>query len=136
MPYSRFVQIGRVALVNYGDDEGKLCTIVDVLDHSHVLVDGPKALTGVQRQVVNIRRLALTDLVTKVPRSAKSKVVAKYFTEAGVQQKFEDSAWGQKLARRAKRASTTDFDRFKVMIARKQRASIVNKHANLLKKRK
>lgn len=36
MSFSRFVQVGRVAVINYGDDEGKLCTIIDVVDHNRV----------------------------------------------------------------------------------------------------
>ena len=34
MGYSRFVEIGRVAMINYGDDYGKLCVIMDVLGHN------------------------------------------------------------------------------------------------------
>ncbi len=36
MGYTRFVEIGRVCLINYGDDAGKLCTIVDILDGQRV----------------------------------------------------------------------------------------------------
>jgi large subunit ribosomal protein L14e len=36
MGYTRFVEIGRVALINFGEDAGKLCTIVDILDGSRV----------------------------------------------------------------------------------------------------
>lgn len=35
-PFTRFVEIGRVALVNYGPDEGKLAVIIDVLDQNRV----------------------------------------------------------------------------------------------------
>ncbi|ESR41795.1 Ribosomal L14e domain-containing protein [Citrus sinensis] len=34
MPLKRYVEIGRVALVNYGKDYGKLVVIVDVLDQN------------------------------------------------------------------------------------------------------
>ncbi|GAU43010.1 hypothetical protein TSUD_28290 [Trifolium subterraneum] len=34
MPFKRFVEIGRVALVNYGEDYGKLVVIVDVIDQT------------------------------------------------------------------------------------------------------
>ncbi|PHT80418.1 hypothetical protein T459_18470 [Capsicum annuum] len=34
MPFKRFVEIGRVALVNYGKDYGKLVVIVDVIDQN------------------------------------------------------------------------------------------------------
>jgi hypothetical protein len=37
-PYKRFVQIGRVVLVSFGPDAGKLAVIVNVLDHNRVRV--------------------------------------------------------------------------------------------------
>jgi hypothetical protein len=36
--FTRFVEIGRVALINYGPLEGKLCTIIDVVDEKRVRV--------------------------------------------------------------------------------------------------
>ena len=37
--FERYVEIGRVALVNYGKDYGKLVTIVDVVDQNRVRGD-------------------------------------------------------------------------------------------------
>lgn len=36
MPFTRNVEIGRVALINYGAEAGKLVVIVDVVDHNRV----------------------------------------------------------------------------------------------------
>ena len=36
MPYSRYVEVGRVALVNYGPEYGKLVVITDVVDQNRV----------------------------------------------------------------------------------------------------
>ena len=36
MPFTRFVEVGRVALINYGPECGKLCTIIDVVDAKRV----------------------------------------------------------------------------------------------------
>ena len=36
--FKRFVEIGRVALINSGPDEGKLCVIVDVVDQNRVSI--------------------------------------------------------------------------------------------------
>lgn len=44
MPFKRTVEIGRVALCNYGPDAGKLYVIVDVLDGQRVR--GPAASQG------------------------------------------------------------------------------------------
>jgi len=34
--YKRFVEVGRVALINDGPDQGKLCVIIDVVDQRRV----------------------------------------------------------------------------------------------------
>lgn len=34
--YKRFVEIGRVVLINEGPDQGKLCVIIDVVDQRRV----------------------------------------------------------------------------------------------------
>ena len=44
MPFKRYVEIGRVALVNYGEDYGKLVVIVDVLDQNRVMLTTPSFL--------------------------------------------------------------------------------------------
>ena len=34
--FTRFVEVGRVVLINYGPDAGKLATIIDVVDAKRV----------------------------------------------------------------------------------------------------
>ena len=43
-----------------------------------------------------------------------------------MQDKWNSTAWAKKLAVRKTRANLTDFDRFKVMIAKKQKSKIIN----------
>ena len=74
MSFKRFVELGRVALINYGEQEGKLCTIVDVIDNNRVLVDGP--LTGVKRQSINLKRIQLTDIKIPAKHNASQKCAA------------------------------------------------------------
>lgn len=38
MPFQRYVEIGRVAMINYGSDYGKLVVISDVVDQNRVSV--------------------------------------------------------------------------------------------------
>ena len=38
MPFKRYVEIGRVAFVNYGEEYGKLVVIVDVIDQNRVII--------------------------------------------------------------------------------------------------
>ena len=61
MPYARKVEVGRVGLICYGPDTGKLCTIINILDINRVLVDGPVALTGCHRHELNLNRNTTSD---------------------------------------------------------------------------
>ncbi len=71
------MEIGRVCLITYGPDRGKLCTILDVVDNNKALVDGPESVTGVRRQVLNFRRMELTDFTVPILRNAREKTLKK-----------------------------------------------------------
>jgi len=119
--FTRFVQIGRVCLINYGPYEGKLCVILDVIDQNRALVSGPSS--GVPRQALNFKRMALTDFRIRINRSARNKVVAKALETEKIKEKWEQTSDAKRLATRAKRANLTDFDRFKVMVLKKKEKS-------------
>eukprot|EP00121_Abeoforma_whisleri_P006751 Awhi_evm3s6146 len=120
MVYHRFVQIGRVAMVNKGPEVGKLCVIVDVLDEKNVYVDGTS--TGVARKVIGLKNLQLTDYVIKISKGARTKTVTKEFVAADVNAKWEKTAWFKKLAQRKRRSELTDFERFQVQALRQKRS--------------
>ncbi|KAL3899955.1 MAG: hypothetical protein SGCHY_001676 [Lobulomycetales sp.] len=134
MPSSqRFVEVGRVVMMTYGPDAGKLAVIVDIIDHNRALVDGPT--TGVSRQAVSFKRCALTSIVVSIPRTIKSASLKKAIEKQDLQGLWKATGWAKKLATREVRAGLTDFDRFKLMVARKQRRAIVGKARKpLLKK--
>ena len=115
--FTRFVEVGRIAFINYGVDFGKLCTIVDIVDGKRVLIDGP--VTGVKRQQISVDRLYLTDFVTPLERGAKTPAVEEAFKAGEVENKWNETAWAKKLAARAKKAASCDFCRFKARFAKK-----------------
>lgn len=90
-----------------------------------VLVDGPQELTGVHRHVIGTKRLSLTDLRIRVGRNASQPKLVAAWKKADVLAKWEATAWAKKRAMRAKRANLSDFDRFKVMVAKKQRSKAI-----------
>ncbi|CAL8990020.1 unnamed protein product [Prunus brigantina] len=114
MPFKRYVEIGRVALVNYGEDYGKLVVIVDVLDQNRALVDSPDMV----RSQMNFKRLSLTDIKIDIKRVPKKKELLAAMEAADVKKKWENSSWGRKLIVQKRRASLNDFDRFKLMLAK------------------
>lgn len=124
MTFTRFVQAGRVALVNFGPDLNKLVVIVDMLDQNRVLVEGPS--TGVKRQVMNVKRLSLTSiLLPDIERGAKADVIKSAYEAADADKVFAASSWGRKLDSKAKRANLCDFGRFKVMVARQKKSKAI-----------
>eukprot|EP00879_Flechtneria_rotunda_P000107 GHRR01000161.1.p1 GENE.GHRR01000161.1~~GHRR01000161.1.p1 ORF type:complete len:133 (+),score=49.63 GHRR01000161.1:69-467(+) len=130
MPFKRYVEIGRVALVTFGEEYGKLVVISDVVDQNRALVDAP----GATRKVVNFKRLTLTDLKVDIPRLASKKVLTEALNSADVAGKFASSAWGKKLAARQAKASLTDFDRYTAMVEKAKRSRAVRTAYNKLAK--
>jgi large subunit ribosomal protein L14e len=82
--FRRFVQIGRVALIQNGPDKGKIGVIIEIVDQNRALLDGPEALTGLKRQIFNFKDISLTDIVVKVPRGVGHKALVKAFKKDDV----------------------------------------------------
>jgi large subunit ribosomal protein L14e len=77
-------------------------------------------VTGVRRQSIPFKRLSLTDFVVKIPRNARQKVLTKVLTEADIINKWKKTLWYKKKAAARLRAQMNDFERFKVMLAKKR----------------
>lgn len=90
-----------------------------------VLVDSPT----IQRCVISLRRLALTSIVVdlKEEKSPSKETLAAALKAADVEGKWAASAWGKKIARQQARKNLTDFDRYKVMVARTKRSALIKK---------
>lgn len=133
MVFKTHVEVGRIAMINYGEDHGSLCTIVNVINGAYALVDGPQNITGVSRQRINFKRLTLTPLKVKIPLNAKQKTISKAFKEGEIMAAWGKTALKRRIDSQEKRANTNDFDRFKVMLARKQRAKLIKKQVAALR---
>ena len=125
MVFKRFVEVGRVIIVNYGPLTGKLAVIVDILTTTKVIIQGLKG--GVRRQELSLRRVTLTDYKIDIKRGAKREEVFKAIDDYQLEKKFKESILAKKNELREKRANLTDFDRFKVMRLRQKRAVLRNK---------
>jgi len=121
MSFKTFVQIGRVAFVAYGADEGKLVAIVDIIDVNKVLVDGP----GFMRKALNLKSLYLTKFLVRIPHSARSSTLMKQWVKCEIDKKWAESNWAKKLAAAKIRANLTDFQRYKLMRAKQARNRMI-----------
>ncbi|CAK74040.1 unnamed protein product (macronuclear) [Paramecium tetraurelia] len=126
MVLGKFVEVGRVVKINYGPQEGKLATIVEILNDKRVLIDGPT--TGVQRQVIPIRRLTLTKFNLKgATRGARTGVITKAIKKSDPFAQYQNTSCCQET-------KLTDFDRFRVMILRKRRSALLSTQLKSLRK--
>ena len=132
MVFRRFVEVGRVIIVNYGPLVGKLAVIVDILTTTKVLIQGLKG--GIRRQELSLRRVTLTDYKIDIKRGAKREEVFKALEAYKLDEKFKNSPYAKKCEQRQKRANLTDFDRFKVMRLRQKRAVLRHMAAKGTKK--
>ena len=74
-----------------------------------------------------IRRLSLTDLKSKIPRGAREKTLKLALTKEDIMGNWEKTSWAKKVRSKKARTDMSDFDRFKLMVARKKRSSAVKK---------
>mmetsp|Transcript_13246 Transcript_13246/g.26018 ORF Transcript_13246/g.26018 Transcript_13246/m.26018 type:complete len:137 (+) Transcript_13246:97-507(+) len=123
--FTRFVEPGRLALVTYGPCEGKMCTIIDIVDQKRVVVDGPQSVTGVPRHMMPIKRLSLTDMKATIVRGAREKALKLALQKDDIMPKWAETSRAKKLKAKENRKNMTDFDRFKLMVAKRKRAGQV-----------
>ncbi|CAZ86653.1 unnamed protein product [Tuber melanosporum] len=122
----RLVEVGRVVLLSKGPYSGKLATIVEIIDHKRVLIDSPI----VPRQSYSLKNVTLTPIVIdNLPRGARNGVVKKLWENCAVDTKWAESSWAKKITSKETRRNLSDFDRFRVLVLRKQRRFEVRKAA-------
>jgi large subunit ribosomal protein L14e len=69
----------------------------------------------------------LTPLTFALPRGARTGVVQKKYEAAEIDSKWAASSWAKKIAQRERRRALTDFERFQVLVLRKQKRFAVKK---------
>ena len=90
-----------------------------MVDNQRVLVDGLKHFP---RVIYPICRLQLTKLRIPVLRGCRTGTLAKAAKAFELDTKFADTQVAKNLERARLRAATTDMDRFRIMVLRKQRS--------------
>jgi len=125
--FTRFVEPGRLCEITYGPYEGKMCTIIEIVDQKRVIVDGPLEVTGVHRHMMPIRRLSLTDIKAKLGRGAAYKYLKKALVKGDIMNKWAETKEAKRKAALEFRKNMTDFDRFKLQMAKTKRNKAVRK---------
>ncbi len=78
------IEVGRVCYKVRGHEAGRKCVIVDIVDENHVIVTGPKSLTGVRRRKVNISHIVPLDKTVQISKGASDEEVMKALEAANL----------------------------------------------------
>ena len=132
MPFTKFVEIGRVAYISGGKNEGKIVTIVDVIDQKRALVDGPTA--GIKRQPMAFKNMQLTSLRMKMPMKAGERFVSNKWKTEEIDKKWSETKWYKGLAAKNTKRNLTDFERYQVMRIKQKRNRLINRMVIKLKR--
>ncbi len=92
------------------------------------------SLVGVEKQQIPIRWLSLTDFKIDIGRAASTRIVREALKKSGVIEAFQKTSWAKKIAAREAKKNLTDFERFRVMVAKKRVNHAVNTEVNKVKK--
>ena len=123
------LELGRVVYINYGPLSGRPAVVVDIVNGSKVVIDGPSL--DVDRQVISTRRLELTRFkLGSFSKTDKRSQLQKKIEDFDLKKRFYSNGVGKRIAKQKKRASLGDFDRFKVMVLRRQLAKTMRTHVN------
>jgi len=101
-----------------------MLVIVDIVDMRRVLVDG---LGNFPRVIYPLSRLTLTRLRLPILRGARTGTLRKAAAAFELDKKWAETRACQKMARQTARANSTDMDRFRVMVLRKQRGYVARR---------
>jgi large subunit ribosomal protein L14e len=70
--------------------------------------------------------MTLTPLLISLPRMVGTSALKRAIEKQGLDEKWAATAWSKKIEQRKTRSNLTDFDRFKLMVARKERRAGIN----------
>ncbi|KAI7686932.1 60S ribosomal protein L14 [Sarcoptes scabiei] len=92
------VEIGRVVLIDFGPDSGKLAVIVDVIDQNRALIDGTPS--GVKRQAIQFKRIRLTKFKLPISFGTSSAIVQREWKKLQIDENFAKTKVAMHLRQR------------------------------------
>lgn len=123
------LELGRVVYLNFGPLAGKCAVVVDIVNGTKVVIDGPGL--GVEKQVVSTRRLELTKFrLGDFKKGDSQNDLKKKIEQFDLQKRFSAAGVGKRIAKQQKRASLGDFDRFRVHVLKRKLSKAVRSHVN------
>lgn len=123
------LNLGRVVYVNFGPLSGKIAVVVDIINGSRVVIDGPGL--GVARQPISTKRLTLTRYrLANIKKAEKESTLKQKIESFRLTERFASNGLGKRIQKQKRRAELTDFERFKVAALKKKLGKAIRTHVN------
>ena len=128
------LELGRVVYINYGPYAGKIAVVVDIVNGNRCIVNGPN-LCVPRHQISNTRlsvtKYKLSDITTETTDGQLSDKIK----STSLLKKWQSSGLGKRIFKQNRRRELSDFDRFKVMLLKRNLSRAIRKHVNKNRKK-
>lgn len=123
------LNLGRVVYVNFGPLSGKIAVVVDIINGTRVVIDGPGL--GVARQPITTKRLTLTRFrIPDLKKDTKQTALTRKIETFRLAERFSSNGLGKRIQKQKRRAELTDFERYKVSVLKKKLGKTIRTHVN------
>jgi len=126
MVNQNYVKVGRLVRILRGPRADKVGLITAVIDTNRVLVENP-AETKMWRHVQSVKNIEPTKFALALNSNATAKAIKAALAKKDVLGKYAKTVKARSIAAKSALANSTEFERYQLRVAKRQRASISRK---------
>ena len=121
MVNTNYVRVGCLVRIIRGPRADKVGVICDIIDSTRVLIENPED-NKMWRHVQNVKNIEPLKFNVTINRNAKTSVIKAALGEKKTLQKYNSTTTAKRIAAKQALASSTDFERYQLRVAKRSRA--------------
>jgi len=126
MVNTNYVKVGRLVRILRGPRADKVGVITAIVDTNRVLVENPEE-KGMWRHVQSVKNIEPSSFAVKVHANAATKDVKAALAAKKTLEKWGKTGKAKQIASKKAFANSTEFERYQLRAAKRQRANIARK---------
>ncbi|ORC86973.1 putative 60S ribosomal protein L14 [Trypanosoma theileri] len=121
MVNANYIRAGRLVRIMRGPRQDRVGVIVDIIDANRVLVENPSD-EKMWRHVQNLKNVEPLKFTVAVSRNCSTKALAAALAEKKTLEKYAATKAATRIAAKKAMATSTDFERYQLRVAKRSRA--------------
>ncbi|CCW66340.1 unnamed protein product [Phytomonas sp. Hart1] len=121
MVKSHYVCAGRLVRILRGPRQDRIGVIVDIVDGNRIIVENPED-KKMWRHVQNLRNIEPLKFCVKLSRNCRAKALKEAVTSSKILERYAITRTAVRVAAKKALATSTDFERYQLLVARRSRA--------------